>query len=127
MMVLIPREGETASPVTLFPSTEGTELVESPNVNAFKAPYEQTDERVHLSIPVAPTVIPICTDFNLNYEDGAESDGDVGSFFDAVEGEDEYNSDNDAELVWSEPEQVPEPLAQTGTTQETTLLMQNGT
>jgi hypothetical protein len=29
--------------------------------------------------------------------------------------------------VWSEPEQVPEPLAQTGTTQETTLLMQNGT
>ncbi len=84
-MLLIPRAGDTAPLVTLFPSTEGTALVvDSPNVNAFKAPYEQTDEGVHVSIPVAPVVIPIRTDFNLNYDDGADSDGDVGPFFDAV-------------------------------------------
>jgi len=63
------------------------------------------------------------TDFNINYDDGADSDGDVRPFFDAVEGEDDYDFDNDAELVWLEPEQLPEPLAQTGTTQETTSQM----
>jgi hypothetical protein len=47
---------------------------------------------VHLSIPVDPEAIPICTDFNLNYDNGADSDGDVGPFFDAVEGEDDYDS-----------------------------------
>ena len=102
---------------------EGSDLVVCLNVNAFKALYEQTDEGVHVSIPVAPVVIPIRTDFNLNYDDGADSDEDVGPFFDAVEGEDVNDSDDDAELVWSEPEQVPEPPALTGTTQETTLLV----
>jgi hypothetical protein len=37
------------------------------------------------------------TDFNINYDDGADSDGDVRPFFDAVEGEDDYDFDNDAE------------------------------
>jgi hypothetical protein len=83
-VLLISGADDTASPVTLFPSTEGTELAESPNVYAFKAPYEQTDEGVHLSIPVAPVAIPFHTDFNLNYDNGADSNGDVGPFFDAA-------------------------------------------
>ena len=102
---------------------EGSDLVVCLNVNAFKALYEQTDEGVHLSIPAAPAAKPIHTDFNFNCDDGADSDEDVGPFFDAVEGEDVNDSDDDAELVWSEPEQVPEPPALTGTTQETTLLV----
>jgi hypothetical protein len=56
-VLLTLREGDTASPVTLFPSTDGPELVESLNMNAFKAPYEQTGNGVHLSIPVAPAAI----------------------------------------------------------------------
>jgi hypothetical protein len=97
-VLLIPGELGNPSPLTLFPSIEEAVLVESPNVNAFKAPYERTDDGVHLSIPVAPATIPIHTDFNLVYDDGADSDGEVGPFFDAVECKDEFDSDDDLKL-----------------------------
>ena len=64
-VLLIPGEEGNPSPVTLFPSIEESAPVESPNVNAFKAPYERTDDGVHLSIPVAPAAILTRTDFNL--------------------------------------------------------------
>jgi hypothetical protein len=40
-VLLIPGEGDTASPVTLFQFAKDTEPVESPNVNAFKALNEK--------------------------------------------------------------------------------------
>jgi hypothetical protein len=116
-VLLIPGEAGNPSPVTLFPSTEEIVPVESPNMNAFKAPYELTNDGVHLSIPVAPAAIPIRTDFNLMYDDGADSDGEVGPFFDAVEGEDEFDSDDDIEIEhWD-----PEPLAPNNNILETTV------
>jgi hypothetical protein len=80
------------------------------HVNAFRAPHEQTDDGVHLSIPVAPAAIPIHADINLDVE--------VGPYFDAVQGEDDYDSDDESNCPW-EPEPLPEPLAQTGTIPET--------
>ena len=97
-MVLIGGAAFNSSPVTMVPSLDKGSVTESPNVNAFKAPYEQTDEGVHLSIPVAPAAIPARTGFNLDYGDGADSDGEIGPFYDAIEDEDSINSDDDVEL-----------------------------
>jgi len=97
-MVLIGGVAFNSSPVTMVPSLDKGSVMESPNVNAFKAPYEQTDEGVHLSIPVAPAAIPARTGFNLDYGDGADSDGEIGPFYDAIEDEDSINSDDDVEL-----------------------------
>jgi hypothetical protein len=81
---------------------------------------------VNLSIPDAPATILIHTELDLVYDDGADLDGEVGPFFDAIEGEDEFDSDDDMELEHWELEPLPEPpesLAQTGTIQETTMHM----
>ncbi len=57
-------------------------------MNAFKAPYDRTNNRVYLSIPVAPTQT-VHDQFNLNYDHGEDSDGEVGPFFEAVEVDDD--------------------------------------
>jgi hypothetical protein len=64
---------------------------------------------VHLSIPVAPAAILTRTDFNLFYDDGADLDGEVGPFSDAVESKDEFDSDDDIELEHWEHKPLPEP------------------
>ncbi len=109
-MLLIPREVGYPSPAILFPSIQESAPVESPNVNAFKA----------------PAMIPTHTIFNLIYDDGADLDGEVRPFFDALEGKDEFDSDDDIKLEHWEPEPLPEPPeppAQTGTIQEITMQM----
>ena len=78
-------------------------------MNAFKAPYEQTNTGVILIIPVAAAMIAR-TGLNLDYE----NDGEVGPFFDAVEEELGYNSDDDVELEMNDEAENtwPEPPAQ---------------
>jgi hypothetical protein len=84
-VLLLATEASNASPVTLLPIVEAA--AESPLVNAFKAPYDTTDDGVHLSIPVAPAPI-VRHAFNLIYENGEDSDGEIGPYYDAVVGED---------------------------------------
>ncbi len=73
------------SPVTLT-SSAAQRTAESLLVSTAKAPYEQTEEGICISIPVPPAPVQR-NDFNFNYEDGADSDGEVGPFYGAVQGE----------------------------------------
>ncbi len=97
-VLLLATEVIDPSPVTLLPTVEAT--AESPLVNAFKALYDKTDDGVHLSIPVAPAPIVRHT-FNVNYDNGEDSDGKIGPFYDAVVGEDLLDSDDDND--WDDP------------------------
>jgi hypothetical protein len=63
-------------------------------VSAAKAAYEQTDEGVCISIPVPPVPIQR-NEYNFDYENSMDSDGKVGPFYDAVEGDKEVDSDDD--------------------------------
>jgi hypothetical protein len=54
-------------------------------VSGAKAPHEQMHEGICISIPVPPTPVQR-NDFNFDYEHGVDSDGEVGPFYDAVEG-----------------------------------------
>jgi hypothetical protein len=69
--VLIVADGNAdPSPIAVLQSTEATVAEESPNVKAFRASYRQTEDGVHLSIPVAPAPLPLHLDFNYDYDDG---------------------------------------------------------
>jgi hypothetical protein len=46
-------------------------------------------------MPVPPLPIQLKDVFNLNFENGEDSDGEVGPFWDTVEGEQYYDSDDD--------------------------------
>jgi hypothetical protein len=86
---------------------------EIPLVNASRAQYQQTEDAVHLSIPVAPAPLPMRVNFNYDY-DGTDSDGEIGPCFNAVEGESEVGSDDDIgwdDLPGNEPpiKEQPEP------------------
>ena len=64
------------------------------------AAYEQTESGKHLSIPVTTT--KIYHTFNLNYNEGYDSDNELGPFYDAVVGEEDFDDDDDAMLVFGE-------------------------
>jgi hypothetical protein len=97
-VLLLASEAITPSPVTLLPSVEAA--AESPLVNAFKAPCYKTDASVHLSVSITPVSIVHHT-FNVNYENVEDFDGEIEPFYDAVEGEDLLDSDDDND--WDDP------------------------
>jgi hypothetical protein len=72
------------SPVTVLQSAGATVPEESPNVKAFRAPYQRTEDGVHRKIPVAPAPLPTHIAFNYDSDDGADFDGEIEPFFDAV-------------------------------------------
>jgi hypothetical protein len=50
----------------------------------FRAPYQQTEDGVNLSIPDTPAALAVRIYINIDNYDGADSDGEIGPFFDAV-------------------------------------------
>ena len=93
------------SPVTVLQSLEAAVPEESPNVNASRVQCQWTEDAVHLSIPVAPAPIPTQVNFNYDY-DGTDSDGEIEPFFNAVEDENELDSDDD--IGWDDlPDNEP--------------------
>jgi len=93
--VVVVHDDANPSPDTALLSADGKESADSPNVNAFRAAYQRTQDGIHLSIPVAPAALPQRFDFNYDNYDGADSDGEVGPFYDAVADEEGLDSDDD--------------------------------
>ncbi len=60
-VLLVANDDANPSPVTVLQSAESVVPEESPNVNAFQAPYQQTEDGVHLSIPVAPAPLSMAS------------------------------------------------------------------
>ena len=72
-------------------------IAAKPLVNAASAPYQTTDDGVHISIPIPPASVQNYSNFNENYGDGADSDGEIGPFLDAVQ---EEKEDEDDDIGW---------------------------
>jgi hypothetical protein len=129
-VVLVTNNDANVSSVSVLPLAD----VESPHVNAFRAPYQQTEGGVHLSMPVAPAALPSRVDMNIDNYDGIDSDGEIGPFYDAVADEAELDSDDDCSWNDNEPgtEEQPQPQPQPDvqhqlptTEQEMMLLLSN--
>jgi hypothetical protein len=120
--VLLVEEDDNPSPMAHLPAIDAAEAVGSPNINAFKAPYDQTKTGVHLSIPVAPTPMHH-NELNLDCYNGADSEGELGPFYDAVMYECDVDSDDDVALNSSSDELEPEPVVQTVSMQERSMQM----
>jgi hypothetical protein len=135
--VIIVGDDANSSPATMLLFPDARKSADSPNVNAFRAAYQQTEGGVHLSIPVAPAALPQRVDVNYDNYDGADSDGEVGPFYDAVADEEGLDSDNDCswaddaigpfsveDQIQPSQEVEPEPRRELpGTEQELMLLL----
>ena len=94
-VVLFRNNDANPSPGTVLPLAEATESADSIHVDAFQAPYQQTEDNVHLSIPVTPATLQMCVDTNFDNYDDTDADGEIGPFFDSVADEVELDSNDD--------------------------------
>mmetsp|Transcript_15692 Transcript_15692/g.22367 ORF Transcript_15692/g.22367 Transcript_15692/m.22367 type:complete len:238 (-) Transcript_15692:894-1607(-) len=62
-------------------------------VSSTNAEYSQSQSGVYLSVPLASTTALKLT-FDTDYSQGYDSDGELGPFFDAVEGEEDFEDDD---------------------------------
>jgi len=64
--------------------------------SATNAEYAKANSGVYLSVPVSRATAAAATlTFNTDYSEGYDSGGELGPFFDAVEGEDDFSDDDD--------------------------------
>ena len=111
------------SPLTQ-PSIEGTrqsvrndqESVEQqqniePNESIFGVSYDVTDEGVHISVPVynMPSLAPQGSNY-FDFQEGYDSNGECGPFFDAVEDDDDKSEDDDELPPGNESSTNNEPM-----------------
>jgi hypothetical protein len=64
-------------------------------ISSTNAEYTQSQSGVYLSVPLAATTTHTKSlTFNTDYSEGYDSDGEIGPFFDAVQGEEEFDDDD---------------------------------
>ena len=70
-------------------------------VSATNAEYAQANWGVYLSVPVSRAMAPAASlTFNTDYSEGYDSGGELGPFYDAVECEEDFESDEDDDSIF---------------------------